>query len=88
MIDKVMASDEDQKIKGRRRGGEIVRLDTDVDPSKGATGETQAAKASAAIAQTAEEDYEDGFDDEDDYGDGDYEDDNFEDDLLYEQDML
>lgn len=43
MIDKVMASDEDQKIKGRRRGGEIVRLDTDVDPSKGATGETQAA---------------------------------------------
>ena len=79
MIDKVLTSDEEVKAKNKRRGGELVRLDTAEDPSKGDTGKTQMAQASAAIAQTA---------DEEDDDDHEYDDDNFEDDLLYEQDML
>lgn len=48
---------------------------------------TQAAKASAAIAQTADEEDE-GVEEGSDDGEYEYDDDNFEDDLLYEQDML
>ena len=40
MIDKVLTSDEELKNKGRRRGGEIVQLDSEADPSKGDTAKT------------------------------------------------
>ena len=79
MIDKVLTSDEEMRSKGRRRGGEIVQLDTDADPSKSDTAKTTAAQESAAITQTAGEEGEAGSDD-----DHEYDDDNFEDDLQYE----
>mmetsp|Transcript_5925 Transcript_5925/g.8027 ORF Transcript_5925/g.8027 Transcript_5925/m.8027 type:complete len:114 (+) Transcript_5925:1882-2223(+) len=41
MIDKVLGSDNELRAKGR--GGELVELDTEVDPSKGDTGMTAAA---------------------------------------------
>ena len=43
MIDKVLGSDNELRNKGKKRGGELVRIDTEADPSKGDTGKTAAA---------------------------------------------
>ena len=83
MIDRVLGSDNELRGKGKRRGGELVRIDSTDDPSKGDTGKTAAASNVPAIGQSAETDGND--------GDSDYENEKFEEEytqMMYEQDML
>lgn len=57
MIDKVLGSDDDLRNKGNKRGGELVRIDTEIDPSKGDTGKTNpASQIPVAIGQSASTD--------------------------------
>ena len=70
MIDKMLGTDEELREETKHRGGEVVQLDANVDPSEG-NGDTRGAQAAGNIDQTAndegsgsssyEEDYADDF---------------------------